>query len=104
MGVMNVICAAGDEVIEWDPNDNESVLKAKAEWDRLKDEGYEFYESVTSRGKRVTRFSKGLGRVVAAPGIQKPSDKQKGTRQKAMAGGPNDALISRPNFDDRPRR
>lgn len=95
MGVMQVICAAGDEVIEWDPNDNESVQRAKAEWDRLKKEGFEFYEPVQSKGKRLTRFSKGLGHLIAAPGIKKPADKKAGTRPKAMAGGPDAALARR---------
>jgi hypothetical protein len=95
MGVMNIICAAGDEIVEWDPNDDASVLKAKEEWDRLKAEGFEFFEPVEGKGKRVTRFSKNLGRVIAAPGVKKPTDKTQGTRPKAMAGGPNDALVLR---------
>lgn len=95
MGVMNVICASGDEVVEWDPDDSESVQKAKRKWDRLKAEGHEFFEPVQNKGKRVTRFSKNLGRVIAAPGVMKPSDKQTGKRPKAMAGGPNDALARR---------
>lgn len=89
MGVMNVISSAGDTIIEWDPNDDESVVRAKDEWDRLKKEGYEFFQPVESKGKRLTRFSKDLTRVIAAPGIKKPSDTKAGKRPKAMSGGPD---------------
>lgn len=89
MGVMNVLTQAGDIVVEWNPEDKESVKKAKAEWDRLKGDGYEFYEPAETKGKRVKTFSAKRGRVIAAPGVRKPADKKASTRPKAMGGGPN---------------
>jgi len=90
MGQMNILTQKGDIVIEWDADNAESVKKAKAEWKKLKADGYEFFEPVEAKGKRVKRFDKGLGRVIAAPGVKKPADKKKGTRPRAMGGGPND--------------
>lgn len=88
MGEMTVLDQSGDITIEWDPDNSESVEKAKAEWDRLKADGYEFFEPVESKGKRLTRFDKKKAKVIAAPGVQTAQDKAKGTRGKAMAGGP----------------
>lgn len=93
MGMMNVLTPAGDIVVEWDADDPESVKKAKDEWDRLKADGYEFFESAEAKGKRIKRFSKKLGRVIAAPGVKSAEDKKAGTRTKAMAGGPNASLV-----------
>lgn len=88
MGQLNVMTNEGDIVIEWDADNPDSVKKAQAEWKKLKADGYEFFEPVESKGKRVTRFKKDLGRVIASPGVKKPADKKKGTRAKAMGGGP----------------
>jgi hypothetical protein len=85
---MNVMGPEGDIVIEWDADDAGSVKKARAEWKRLKEDGYEFFDP-GDKGRRVKRFSKKLGRVIAAPGVQTAKDKKEGTRKKAMSGGPN---------------
>lgn len=89
MGEMKVMTQAGDITVSWDPDDADSVEKAKAEWDRLKKDGYEFYEVTESKGKRLKSFSKNKGKVIAAPGVKKAADKKAGTRRKANAGGPN---------------
>lgn len=88
MGEMRVLTKAGDIAIEWDPDDADSVSQARGEWKRLKEAGYEFFEKIGKKAKRVTRFSKKLGKVVAAPGAQSKADKKTGKRPKAMAGGP----------------
>jgi predicted HAD superfamily phosphohydrolase YqeG len=93
MGQLNVMCDKGDKIVEWDENDPESVKRAESEWKKLKEKGYEFFEAVEAKGKRVKRFSKKLGKVIAAPGVKKPADKKRGTRQAAMAGGPNHRLV-----------
>lgn len=87
MGVMKVLTQSGDERIEWDPSDKKSVEKAKEKFKSLKDEGYDFFEVSESKGKQVKRFSKSLGKVIAAPGAAK-SQAQK-TAGKALGGGPN---------------
>lgn len=94
MNQMNVLTKAGDVVVEWQPDDEASVAKAKAEWDRLKKDGYEFFEPVESKGKRLSKFDAKRGRVIAAPGVQTAADKKAGKRGKAMAGGPNDRLLA----------
>ena len=88
MGVVIVLCKQGDRIVEWDANDREAVDKAKAEWADLKGQGYEFYESVESKGKRLTKFNKSLGRVIAAPGVKKPAERGTPARPAAMAGQP----------------
>lgn len=94
MGEIRVLTQQGDERLEWDPNDKESTAKAKAEFDRLKKEGFLFYEVAEARGRPVEKFSKKLGKVIAAPGARSDANKRAGTRQRAMAGGPN--TVTRP--------
>lgn len=94
MGVMKVMGPEGDVSVEWDPEDPESVEKAKGEYDRLKKDGYEFYEVQEAKGKRVQRWSKKHGKLIAAPGVQKKADKATGTRARAMGGGPNARTIA----------
>lgn len=93
MGTISVLTNKGDETIEWDPAKPKSVEKAKKEYDKLKKDGYEFYEVAESKGKRVTRFNKKLGKVIAAPGIKSAADKKAGTRPKAQAGGPKTRIL-----------
>lgn len=88
MGVMHVMGPEGDIVVEWDADDQASVDKAKAEWARLKKDGFEFFQPVEAKGKLLTRFDKKLGRVIAAPGVKKPVERVTGKRSRAMAGGP----------------
>lgn len=84
MGQINVLNEKGDQTIEWQPDNTESVAKAQGAFDALKKEGYEFYESETkeveTKGKVVKAFKKTLGKVIAVPGVQGGS--------RAMRGGP----------------
>lgn len=91
MGQMRVIDQTGDTTIEWDPSDKESTEKAKEQFKKLKDEGYEFFEVKTARGKQVKRFSKKLGKVLAAPAPAKNEAQKRGG--KALAGGPLDTAV-----------
>lgn len=90
MGTIHVLCEDGDISINWDPENEDSVKNAKTEFARLKTDGYELYApgEEGQRGKRMQRFSKKTGTVIAAPGVQKPEDRTAGTRTRAMAGGP----------------
>lgn len=88
MGVMKVMGTAGDTEIAWDPEDKASVEKAKEEFDRLKKEGYEFFEVAQTKGKQVKRFSKKAGKLIAAPRAAKSQAEKQGG--KALAGGPLD--------------
>lgn len=90
MGEMRVMDQSGDEKIEWDPADKESTDKAKSKFDDLKKKGYDFYEVADAKGKAVKKFSKKLGKLIAAPGVAKTASQKTGGR--AMAGGPNDSL------------
>jgi hypothetical protein len=88
MGEMRILTAEGDETLEWDPDDKESVKKASDRFLRLRKEGYEFFTVEQTKGKPVKRFDKRLGRVIAAPGGKTQADRETGTRSRAMAGGP----------------
>lgn len=88
MGEMTVLNQKGDIKVEWDPADADSVKRAKDEFARLKKDGYLFYEVADTRGKPIDRFSKGLGKILAAPGARSAADKRTGARPRAMAGGP----------------
>jgi len=95
MGEMRILGREGDVTLTWDPKDDDSVAKAKAEFKRLKEDGYDFLQVEETKGKRVDRFSKNAGQLIAAPGSKSKADKVTGKRPKAMAGGPN-AQVSRP--------
>lgn len=95
MGEMRILNEKGDIRVEWDPADAESTRKAKEEFDRLKTDGYAFYEVAGTRGKPMKAFRKGLGKVIAAPGARSAADKTRGTRPRAMAGGPVAGMICR---------
>lgn len=95
MGEMRILGPEGDIKLDWDPNDSESVDKAKTEFKRLKEDGYDFFAVEETKGKRVERFDKKIGKLIAAPGSKTKADKTAGTRPKAMAGGPN-TNVSRP--------
>jgi len=89
MGQMRVLDGTGDSQIEWDPTDKASTEKAKEEFDRLKGEGYEFFEVSETKGKQVKRFSKKAGKLIAAPRAARTSKEKTGG--KALAGGPLDS-------------
>lgn len=96
MGALRILNQQGDIRVEWDPADPESTAHAKAEYDQLKKDGYKFYDVAETRGKQVTRWSKNAGTLLAAPGAKSAADKDKGTRRRAMGGGPNSrALVLR---------
>lgn len=93
MGELTILDKTGDIRVEWDPDDAESTAKAKAEYDRLKQDGYNFYEVTETRGRPVKRWSKGAGRLIAAPGARSEPDKKAERRPRAMAGGPNTRVM-----------
>lgn len=88
MGIIRVLTSKGDEKIEWDPADKKATDAARAEFKRLKGEGYNFYEVSEARGKPVTRFDAKAGKLLAAPGAKSTRDRETRSRPAAMAGGP----------------
>lgn len=93
MGEIRVLNRQGDVKVEWDPADADSVTKAKKEFEQLKKDGYEFFEVSEAKGKRVERFSKKHGKLIAAPGVKTATDKKTGSRPRAQAGGPNTQVV-----------
>lgn len=88
MGEIRILNQNGDETLDWNAGDAKSVDAARARFDELKERGYNFYESVTSRGKQVIEFDPKAGKLIAAPGAASKTDKQTGARPAAMRGGP----------------
>lgn len=88
MGIIRVLNSHGDETIEWDPDDKDSVKAAYKSYEKLKKDGFEFFTVEETKGRKISRFDKKLGKVIAAPGGRTKTDREKGTRQRAMAGGP----------------
>lgn len=87
MGEIAILNQKGDELVEWDPADEESTKKANEQFDKLQKEGYEFFEVENAKGKKVKKFKKGLGKVIASPAAKKAKGK------KAMGGGPVHARV-----------
>jgi hypothetical protein len=83
-----ILTSDGDETLTWDPVDQASTEQARAKFEELQKAGYEFFEAAETRGKRVTLFTPGLGRLIAAPGGRSAADKKAGKRERAMSGGP----------------
>lgn len=81
---------AEDQTIEWDPADEQSVHRAHGAFDALKKAGFEFFEAetqtVTTKGGRVSRFKKTLGKIIAVPGTSAPEPKA--PKERGMRGGP----------------
>lgn len=90
MGTISVLCNQGDISIVWNQEDSESTKTANEEFNKLKADGYELYAPGEGgeRGKRLQRFDKKLGAIIAAPGVKKESERGTTKRPKAMAGGP----------------
>lgn len=63
MGQMRIGTGPGESV-EWDPRDKDSVAAAYRVWARLRREGYEFFSST---GRKLTRFNKRHGLILAVP-------------------------------------
>lgn len=95
MGEMRILNQHGDERLDWNPDDAKDVARAKGEFERLKGEGYHFYEVVDTKGRKVTKFSAKAGKLIAAPGGRKEADKSSGERSRAMAGGPTARFATR---------
>lgn len=90
MGSIQVMNETGDETaIDWDPADDGQVAEAEKKWKELEDQGYEMFEAAETKGKRITKFKRELGRVLASPGVQSAGDKAAGRRGRASRGGPN---------------
>lgn len=60
MGKITVLNRKGDEAIEWDPNDEESVEAARAQFNELKEQGYSFFHE-----ERVDEFDPSLENITA---------------------------------------
>lgn len=60
MGRITILNRKGDEPLEWDPNDPDSVEAAQTRFNELKEQGYAFFA-----GERVDEFDASLGEVTA---------------------------------------
>lgn len=100
MGELRIMTAQGDETLRWDPDDSEQVKEAKKRFAELKKDGFEAYEVSETKGRKIARFDKKLGRVIMAPGARKPAERKTGRRTRAMGGGPTNGPHVRLNDDD----
>lgn len=104
--LLTALTEQGDITVEWKPDDEDSVMQAREEWDALKRAGFEFFlpAKAGGKGRRVRTFNVDHGWVIAAPGVQTAQDRppkpiaapgrqSRGApkRGKAMAGGPVDS-------------
>lgn len=79
--------------MSWNPEDETSTAQARAEFERLAADGYEMFRKTAKSRRRVKAFDPRLGEILAAPGVQTKTDRKQGTRQAAMAGGPNPRTV-----------
>lgn len=94
MGEMRVLNRKGDIVIEWDAQTPKSVAEAKKQWKQLEKDGYQFFEALPGeKGELLKKFDPELGRVLVVPGVKTKTDRKRGSRPKAMAGGPNERAV-----------
>lgn len=88
MGELRILNASGDEQLEWDPSDDKATKEAHERFKALRKEGYDAYEVVDAKSKKIERWDKKLGKVIMAPGARTSAQRKTGERPKAMAGGP----------------
>jgi hypothetical protein len=73
VGQISVMVAEkGDERLEWDPNDKDSVQKAQILFDHYKEKGHKAYkvEYTPSRsGEEVTEFDPDEKEIIMAPAM-----------------------------------
>lgn len=72
MGMMKILCSAGDRKQIWDPTKPEEVEDAKESFKRMTEKGYKAYE-VGRKGKKTTvevkDFDPSLGQLIMVPSI-----------------------------------
>lgn len=70
MGEMNILDSSGDTKVMWDPDNEDEVDAAKAQFNSLKKKGYTAFE-VGRRGKKteekVDEFDPELGKLIMVP-------------------------------------
>lgn len=72
MGKMHIMDQVkGDEHIEWDPNDENSVRRANRAFNKFKKQGFLAYklieQTVTKRGEELKKFDRHAGKIVMCP-------------------------------------
>ena len=69
MNVLEVLGRSGDIKVEWDPNDEESVAQARAEFDALKSgQGMAIMKILPDGStERADEFDPAIGRYVGIP-------------------------------------
>lgn len=65
MPFMEVLDATGHLTLSWDPDDAASVDQARAEFDRLKGNGFAFFASDTPAAPKITALK---GKALEHPG------------------------------------
>jgi hypothetical protein len=89
MHVMEVLDPTGHLSLTWDPEDEASVAKARAEFERLKAAGYTFYSvpvRLNAFGERAGEVSVEVGAVPAPPDA--PAPKRRGFGRRKQPEGP----------------
>lgn len=109
MNRMQVLGPQGDVTITWETEDEESITKARQEFEKLQESGFEFFAIKQDGSKMRNRLKtfpneKKRGEVmhiVAVAGAQRKRDNKEADaagkarpRQRAMAGGPNNKATS----------
>lgn len=72
MGEMRVLDPSGDSKIIWDPDNDDEVEGAEAQFDILVDKGFKAYKvgkDHKKTGKPLKKFSPSAGKIIMVPAI-----------------------------------
>lgn len=74
MGTIRMMTpAAGDEEIQWDPEDESSVKTAKNKFEELKGKGFKLFkgvkEEITRKGEEAKEFDPAEKQYIAVPAM-----------------------------------
>lgn len=68
---LEVLDPSGHVTLEWDPDDEESVRKAEAEFDRLRDAGFAFFTEVETFDPKAGKLDAEFGAEPDEPAPKK---------------------------------
>ena len=71
MGELRVMDLSGDTKVIWDPENEDEVEAAEAQFDTLMDKGFLAFEVGKNgrKGKKITKFDPEAGKIIMTPPI-----------------------------------
>lgn len=71
MGIMKILDSTGDSKIMWDPENEDEVDGAEAQFDVLIEKGFSAYavKKDGEKGRKIKKFTPNAGKIIMVPSI-----------------------------------